>query len=213
MSALLLGGGGLGAYAYLNSPGPAPAVARPSEPPPSAAPEPSATPDDTQAASRHSQPGTPITHTEFRDWSFAEGGIKFQADKVAGWTYGSCGPVDGQGVLADNKCRRAVQLVYSAYRGHLKAVQLMLAFPSDRAAKATADRLSRLTSTAVRWRRDKALPDYAYGKILSGASKKYVIVTIVTADRSADPMAPNFHAYLQSDQTDYFERRDLTITS
>ncbi|WP_169789103.1 hypothetical protein [Nonomuraea candida] len=182
---------------------------------PSAVPSavPSTTPTGAQATSKQAQPGSPIRHTEFDDWNFALGAIKFKADKVGGWTYSSCTAVDGQGVLARNKCQRAVQLAYSAYNGHLKAVQILMAFPSDRAAKTTADRLSKLSSDAVKWRQDKALTNYVYGKILSGASKKYVVVTIVTADKSARSMAKNFHAYLQTDQTSYFLMRDQTITS
>ncbi|GAA4968805.1 hypothetical protein HD597_008658 [Nonomuraea thailandensis] len=229
LSVLLLGGGGWAAYAYLSSPGPAPTIAMPSSAPTTTAPAPSATPaesdepapgttpdetpDETPATSKQAQPGSPITHQEFDDWNFALGGIKFKADKVGGWTYSSCTPVDGQGVLARNKCQRAVQLAYSAYSGHLKAVQVMMSFPTDRAAKTTADRLAKLSSNAVKWRQDKALTRYTYGKILSGASKNYVVVTIVTADKSAGTKAPNFHAYLQTDHTGYFELRDQTITS
>ncbi|NJP89350.1 hypothetical protein HCN51_07790 [Nonomuraea sp. FMUSA5-5] len=231
LAVLLLGGGGWAAYAYLNAPGPAPTVALPSSTPttsdptppqtpdpsdqPTTAPSasPSTTPDDTPATSKQAQPGSPITHQEFDDWNFALGGIKFKADKVGGWTYSSCTPVDGQGVLAKNKCRRAVQLAYSAYSGHLKAVQVILSFPTDQAAKTTADRLAKLSSDAVKWRQDKALTRYVYGKILSGASRNYVVVTIVTADKSARRMAQNFHAYLQTDHTSYFELRDQTITS
>ncbi|MGW3342635.1 hypothetical protein ACWDA3_04985 [Nonomuraea rubra] len=227
LAVLLLGGGGWAAYAYLSSPGPAPKIAMPSgtptttEPAPSATPDtsdepspaPSDTPDDTPATSNQAEPGSPITHQEFNDWNFALGGIKFKADKVGGWNYSSCAPVDGEGVLAKNKCERAVQLAYSAYSGHLKAVQVMMSFPTDRAAKTTADRLAKLSSNAVKWRQDKALARYTYGKILSGASKNYVVVTIVTADKSAGTKAPNFHAYLQTDHTSYFELRDQTITS
>ncbi|TYB47234.1 hypothetical protein FXF51_58810 [Nonomuraea sp. PA05] len=106
-----------------------------------------------------------------------------------------------------------MQLAYSAYSGHLKAVQVLMAFPTGQAAKTAADRLAKLSSDAVKWRQDKALTSYVYGKILSGASKNYVVVTIVTADKSAKAMAPNFHAYLQTDHTSYFELRDQTITS
>ncbi|GAA3132055.1 hypothetical protein [Nonomuraea salmonea] len=142
------------------------------------------------------------------------GTVKFRANKVAGWTYDTCTPVDGKGgVLRKNKCERAVQLAYSAYSGHLKAVQLIMEFPSDQAAKTTADRLSKLSSDAVTWRQDKAHSDYVYGKILSGASRKYVVVTIVTADKTAGEKAPGFHAYLQTDHTSYFRIRDATITS
>ncbi|UBU14857.1 hypothetical protein [Nonomuraea gerenzanensis] len=219
LAVLLLGGGGWAAYAFLSSPAPTPKLALPSSTPttstptPSPTPTPSDTPAETPATTKQAQPGSPLTHQEFNDWNFALGGIKFKADKVAGWTYSSCAPVDGQGVLARNKCQRAVQLAYSAYSGHLKAVQIMMSFPTDQAAKTTANRLAKLSSNAVKWRQDKALTRYVYGKILSGASKNYVVVTIVTADKSAGTMAPNFHAYLQTDHTSYFELRDQTITS
>ncbi|MEV5889620.1 hypothetical protein [Nonomuraea fuscirosea] len=240
LAVLLLGGGAVGAYLYLNAPGPTTTVALPSEAPttspPSQRPEPSdppasATPDPTSApadptttpssaptstasASKQVQPGSPLTHSEFKDWNFALGGVKFRADKVGGWTYPSCTPVDGEGgVLTKNKCESAVQLAYSAYSGHIKAVQLLMSFPSEQSAKTAATRLAKLSSNAVRWRQDETLAKYSYGKILSGASKNYVVVTIVTADRSARSLAPNFHAYLQTDQASYFLLRDKTITS
>lgn len=232
MAVLLLGGAGIGAYFYLSSPGPAPismpTITQSSDPPasdpPSSAPAetptatPSETPTDpepseTTGTSKRAQPNSPLTHNEFSDWNFALGGVKHKADKVAGWTYNSCDPVDGQGVLAKNKCQRAVELAYSAYGGHLKAVQLMMSFPTEKAAKTAADRLAKLSSDAVTWRKNRAHSTYAYGKVRSGASKKYLVVTIVTADKSARSKATSFHAYLQSDHAGYFLLRDLTITS
>ncbi|MFI6634411.1 hypothetical protein ACIBI7_36485 [Nonomuraea fuscirosea] len=251
LAVLLLGGGAVGAYLYLNAPGPTTTVALPSEAPttspPSQSPEssdppattspessdpptstspdptsetptpaatPSGSPTSTASASKQVQPGSPLTHSEFKDWNFALGGVKFRADKVGGWTYPSCTPVDGEGsVLTKNKCESAVQLAYSAYSGHIKAVQLLMSFPSEQSAKTAASRLAKLSSNAVRWRQDETLARYSYGKILSGSSKNYVVVTIVTADRSARSLAPNFHAYLQTDQASYFLLRDKTITS
>ncbi|GAA3653701.1 hypothetical protein GCM10022224_015960 [Nonomuraea antimicrobica] len=234
LAVLLLGGGGVGVYLYLSSAGGSTPIAQPADTraPSSGRPSDDPTPDDPtpdtsasddptpaqptsepDSSSNQAQPGSPLTDEEFDDWDFALGGVKFQANKVAGWTYNSCTPVDGQGLLAKNDCQRAIQLAYSAYSGHLKAVQIMMSFPSDKAAKTTADRLAKLSSDAVRWRQDKAHTKYVYGKILSSASKKYVVVTIVTADKSADSMAPNFHAYLQTDHASYFLLRDQTITS
>ncbi|PZG01412.1 hypothetical protein C1J01_48030, partial [Nonomuraea aridisoli] len=185
----------------------------PSDPPASEPAEPSTTPSETPASTHRAAPGSPITHNEFDDWRFSMGTVKFNANKVGGWTYDSCDPVDGRGVLAKNKCQRAIQLAYSAYGGHLKAVQIAMSFPTDQAAKTAADRLSKLNSDAVRWRVDKTLDTYAYGKILTGASKKYLVITIVTADKSARAAATNFHSYLQADHAGYFLSRDLTITS
>ncbi|HEX4813314.1 MAG TPA: hypothetical protein VFV66_11240, partial [Nonomuraea sp.] len=182
----------------------------PSDPPSS---EPSTAPTNPKPTQRRAVPGSPITHGEFTDWDFGLDGVKFSADKVAGWTYSSCDPVDGEGVLARYDCQRAVQLAYSAYSGHIKAVQLMMSFPTEKAAKDTAARLAKLTSDAVTWRKDKAHGSYAYGKIRSGAAKKYVVVTIVTADSSGKAKAGKFHGYLQADIASYFLLRDLTITS
>ncbi|WP_327585257.1 hypothetical protein OHA25_57855 [Nonomuraea sp. NBC_00507] len=231
LGVLLLGGGAIGAVLYLNSSGPATTVALPStapsvptttpeqSDPPSATPsdpptsEPSTAPTDPTPTSKRVQPGSPLTHNEFDDWSFGLGGVKFNANKVGGWTYNSCDPLDGEGVLAKYDCERAIEVAYSAYGGHLKAVQLMMSFPNEKAAKNTATRLSKLTSDAVTWRKDKAHATYAYGKIRSSASKKYLIITIVTADKSAKARAEKFHAYLQTDHASYFLMRDLTITS
>ncbi|MDX3111724.1 hypothetical protein, partial [Nonomuraea angiospora] len=165
------------------------------------------------ATSKRVDPGSPLSDDEFEDWDFKLGDVKLQAKKVAGWTYDSCDPVDGQGVLARNNCRNAVQLAYSAYGGHIKAVQLVLSFPSEGAAKTTATRLASLTSDAVKWHTDKTHKSYAYGKMRSGASKKYVVITVLTADKAAKPMATYYHQYLQSDIANYFLFRDLTITS
>ncbi|MGP3915563.1 hypothetical protein [Nonomuraea sp. 10N515B] len=225
---LLLAGGTVGAVSYLNSSGSKPSVALPSTAAPTTAPwqsdspskepsdeptEPAAEPTGSPATSTKAQPGSPIAHTEFDDWKFDLTGIKFGANKVEGWTYDTCDPVDGEGVLARNKCERAVQIAYSAYRGHLKAVQVIMAFPSDKAAKATANRLAKLTSNAVNIRRDMTHTTYAYGRIRTNVAKKYVVATIVTADNTAKSKADKFHLYLQADSVGYFLLRDVTITS
>ncbi|MEU6712805.1 hypothetical protein ABZ897_15095 [Nonomuraea sp. NPDC046802] len=234
---LLLGAGGIGAYVYLSQPGPAPTLALqstvPTEPPsafpsnpPSTPPsdpattappsyEPSPTPTSPRpSTSSRVEAGSPLTHTEFKDWNFSLGGVKLSADKVAGWTYNSCDPVDAEGLLADNNCERAVQIAYSAKSGHVKALQIMAAFPSEQDAKNTAARLLKLRSDrAVTWKRDYAHRGYAYGKILSSYMKKYVVITIVTTDKKGEADAKKFHAYLQSDHAAYFIWRDLTVTS
>ncbi|MFI9839301.1 hypothetical protein ACIHFD_19870 [Nonomuraea sp. NPDC051941] len=232
---VLLIGGGVVAFLYLRDSGQKPPVALPTadpvpttttapqSDPPSAAPsdpptsepaEPTPAPSDTSSStSKRVDPGSPLTDDEFEDWDFKLGDVKLQAKKVAGWTYDSCDPVDGQGVLAKNNCQRAVQLAYSANGGHIKAVQLLLSFPSEGAAKTMATRLASLTSDAVKWRTDRTLKSYAYGKMRSSASKKYVVITVLTADKAAKPMATYYHQYLQSDIASYFLFRDLTITS
>ncbi|MEV4169214.1 hypothetical protein [Nonomuraea sp. NPDC049709] len=175
--------------------------------------EPGTEPTGSPPTSSRAQPGSPIAHTEFDDWKFALSGVKFDANKVAGWTYDTCDPVDAQGVLAKNKCERAVQVAYSAYRGHLKAVQVMMAFPTDKAARTAATRLAKVPADSVNIRRDMALANFSYGKIRTNVSKKYVVVTIVTADKTARSKADKFHLYMQADAVSYFLLRDLTITS
>ncbi|MET7329424.1 hypothetical protein [Nonomuraea sp. NPDC005650] len=188
--------------------------ASPSDPPASEPAEPTPAPSDTRpTTSKRVDPDSPLTDDEFEDWDFKLGDVELEAKKVGGWTYDSCDPVDGQGVLAKNDCQRAVQLAYSAYGGHIKAVQLLMSFPSEAAAKTTASRLAKLTSDAVKWRTDKTHKSYVYGKMRSGASKKYVVVTVLTADKAAKPMATYYHQYLQSDIAGYFLFRDLTVTS
>ncbi|MEU8354501.1 hypothetical protein AB0C27_00695 [Nonomuraea sp. NPDC048882] len=175
--------------------------------------EPATDPTATPPASGRAQPGSPIAHTEFGDWKFNVTGIRFSAAKVAGWTYDSCDPVDGRGVLAKNKCTRAVQVAYTAYRGHLKAVQVMMMFPTDEAAKAAATRLAKLSSNAVNIRSDMTFSTFAYGAIRTNPTKKYVVVTIVTADKTAKARAEKFHLYMQADSMSYFLLRDVTVTS
>ncbi len=175
--------------------------------------EPAADPTATPPASGRAQPGSPIAHTEFGDWKFNLSGVRFSAAKVAGWTYDSCDPVDGRGVLAKNKCTSAVQVAYTAYRGHLKAVQVMMMFPTDTAAKAAATRLAKLNSNAVNIRSDMTFSTFAYGAIRTNPSKKYVVVTIVTADKTAKARAEKFHLYMQADSMSYFLLRDVTVTS
>ncbi|MGI5282093.1 hypothetical protein ACQEVF_02070 [Nonomuraea polychroma] len=238
LGVLLLAGGTVGAVAYANASGSKPAAAQPgtetSAPttapwqsdPPSAEPSgeptepatdptdsPPAEPSDTPPTSGRAAPGSPIAHTEFDDWKFNLGGVKFDAKKVGGWTYDTCEPVDAQGVLAKNNCERAVQIAYSAYRGHLKAVQVMLSFPTDKAAKSAATRMAKLTSDPVNFRRDMAHATFAYGQVRANVAKKYVVVTIVTTDKSAKSKAEKFHLYKQADSVSYFLLRDLTVTS
>ncbi|MEV1176471.1 hypothetical protein [Nonomuraea sp. NPDC049784] len=231
LAVLLLGGGGVGAFLYLRGSGSKPPVALPSadpfpttstpppSDPPSATPsdpsttEPTPTPSDTGSTSNRVDPGSPLTDSEFGDWNFKLGDVKLEADKVGGWSYNSCDPMDAKGVLAQNDCQRAIQLAYTAYGGHIKAVQLIMSFPTEQAAKKTVTRLASLDSDALKWRTDKTHSSYAYGKIRSGYVKKYVVVTVLTADKTAKSLATHYHSYLQSDHASYFLFRDLTITS
>jgi len=144
--------------------------------------------------------GAALSHEEFEDWNFRLGDVAFQAEKAGGWDYDSCDPVDGRGgVLAGNNCEQAIQVVYSAYGGNLKAVQILLAFPSSQDAKAAVTALSKAPSTRVKWRRDQTHASYAYGRIRVGDTGPYAVVTIVTATKPAGVKAAKFHRYLQSD--------------
>ncbi|RVX46082.1 hypothetical protein EDD27_8928 [Nonomuraea polychroma] len=202
LAVLLPGGFTFSVYKHLNAPDPNTAVALPTTDP---------TPEPAQPSpSESGRPGSPIDNDEFGDWNFRLGSVAFKAEKVAGWTYDSCAPVDRQGVLAKNKCERAVQLAYSAYRGHLTAVQVIMSFPTEKAAKAAAKHLAN-SSRAVKWRRDKVLDKYVYGKIRSSATKRYVLLTVVTADKTAQAKATRFHHYLHTDHSNYFIFRDATV--
>lgn len=200
---LLPGGFTFSLYKHLKGPDPDTAVALPTTDPTSEPAQPS--PSET------GRPDSPFDDDEFSDWNFRLGSVTFKAKRVGGWTYDSCAPVDRQGVLAKNKCERAVQLAYSAYRGHLTAVQVIMSFPTVKAAKATAKHLAN-SSSAVKWRRDKVLGKYVYGKIRSGVTKRYVVLTVVTADKTAQAKATRFHHYLHTDHSDYFLFRDSTVT-
>ncbi|MEV4116387.1 hypothetical protein [Nonomuraea sp. NPDC049695] len=200
---LLPGGFAFSLYKHLNAPDADTAVTlRTTDP----------TPEPAQPSpSEKERPGLSIDDDELSNWNFRSGGVTFKAEKVGGWTYDSCAPIDRQGVLAKNKCERAVQLAYSAYRGHLTAVQVIMSFPTVKAAKATATHLAK-SSRAVKWRRDKMLSEYAYGKIRSGATKTYVLLTVVTADKTAQAKATQFHHYLHRDHSNYFLFRNSTVT-
>ncbi|WP_431933693.1 hypothetical protein [Nonomuraea jabiensis] len=195
LAVLLPGGFTFSLYRYLN----APAAASPTADP---TPEPK-----KPSPSKNERPDSPIDADEYGDWDFRVGSVTFRAEKVGGWTYDSCAPVDRQGVLARNKCERAVQLAYSAYRGHLTAVQVIMSFPTVKAAKATAVRLAS-SSGAVKWRRDKMLDKYVYGKQRVTSSKRYVLLTVVTADRTAQAKATRFQHYLHADRSNSFLFRD-----
>ncbi|TMR25627.1 hypothetical protein ETD86_00430 [Nonomuraea turkmeniaca] len=200
---LLPGGFTFSLYKHLNAPDPDTAVALPTT-------DPTPEPAEPRPSEKARPPGSPIGHEEFGDWNFRLGSVTFKAERVGGWTYDNCVPVDRRGVLAKNKCERAVQLAYSAYRGHLTAVQVIMSFPTEKAAKATAEQLAN-SSGAVKWRRDKILGKYVYGKIRSGATKRYVILTVVTADKTAQPKATRFHHYLHADHSNYFLFRNSTV--
>ncbi|QYC38981.1 hypothetical protein Nocox_06770 [Nonomuraea coxensis DSM 45129] len=222
LGVLLLGGGTIGAVAYLNRPDPSTTAAltttaptpAPTRTQQSAAPSDSPAPEKEPTTAPPSSSESPLRHDEFKDWNFQLGAVKFAAQKVAGWTYDTCDAVDGEGVLAKYDCESAVQLAYSAYGGHLKAVQLIMAFPSTADAKSASNRLQKLTSTAVKWRTDKIHRKYTYGKILSGSALKYVLVTIVTTDNTAaKAKATKFQEFLQTDHANYFVMRGEALTS
>jgi hypothetical protein len=225
---VLVGGGAAMAIFYVSNSKPSPAVAASTAPFPTTTPQPAdttsasappspettetATPSVTETRPIRAEPGSPLSHKEFGDWDFGLGSVTFKADKAGGWDYDTCGPVEGKGgVLAKSHCDHAIQVAYSAYGGNLKAVQVLMAFPNVRDAKAAATRLSGLSSDAVKWRRDQAHRSYAYGKVRLGAAKNYVVVTIVTATKAASGKAAKFHGYLQADMQSYFELRDLNL--
>lgn len=153
-----------------------------------------------------------LAHTDFDDWRFEFEGERFSAKKVGGWTYETCDPVDARGVLAESKCRRAVQVGYSAYRGHLRAVQVTMEFPSEQAAQNAARRMGQ-DDRALNIRRDMTLPDFAYGRVLTHPVANYVMTTIVTADKTAERRALKFHAYLHADSVTRFGIANRTVTT
>ncbi|WP_146615498.1 hypothetical protein [Nonomuraea aridisoli] len=195
LAVLLPGGLAFSLYRYLNGPVPDPAVALPAK---------KSTPEPAEPSTR---PDASIDDAEFGDWNYRLGDVAFKAQKVSGRTYDSCAPVDRQGTLAENGCERAVQLAYSAYKGHLTAVQVIMSFPTAKDAKATAQQLAS-SSRAVKWSRDKMLGKYVYGRIRSDATNRYVVLTAVTADRTAQARAARFHQHLHADHLGYFLFRD-----
>ncbi|MCK2214330.1 hypothetical protein MF672_011075 [Actinomadura sp. ATCC 31491] len=203
---LLPGGFAFSVYKRLNASAPDTTAALPAEEP---GPEPA---QPSPSESENERAGSPMDDDDFSDWNFRLGNVTFKAKKVGGWTYDSCKSIDRQGVLARNKCERAVQLAYSAYRGHLTAVQVIMSFPTVKAAKATAARLA-TSSSAVKWRRDTMLSKYVYGKTSSGATKTYVLLTVVTADKTAQAKAAQFQRYLHKDHWNYFRVREATVTN
>jgi hypothetical protein len=203
LAVLLPGGLTFSVYEYLKGPEPDTAAV-------SAAADATPEPARPSTGENERQGGGRLDDDEFGDWNFRLGDVAYQARRVGGWTYDSCAPVDRNGVLAGTTCERAVQLAYSAYRGHLKAVQVIMAFPSAKAAKAMAEQLAN-TSGVVKWRRDQVLGKYVYGKLRSGATKNYVVVTVVTADKTARAKATRFHHYLHTDHSNYFRFRDPAV--
>jgi hypothetical protein len=195
LAVLLPGGFTFSVYKYLSAPGPSTAAASPTADPTPGPKEPS--------PSEKERPDSPIDADEYGDWNFRAGSVAFRAEKVGGWTYDSCAPVDRRGVLAANKCERVVQLAYTAYRGHLTAVQVIMSFPTVKAAKATATRLAR-SSGNVKWRRDRMLDKYVYAKQRVTSTDRYVLLTVVTADRTAQAKATRFQHYLHTDRSDSF---------
>ncbi|MEV4575382.1 hypothetical protein AB0K16_19220 [Nonomuraea jabiensis] len=199
LAVLLPGGFTFSLYRYLN---------------PSAAASPAADPTSQPKKPRPSEkqrPDSPINADEYGDWNFRLGSVTFKAEKVGGWTYDSCAPVDRNGVLAKNRCEHAVQLAYAAYRGHLTAVQVIMSFPTVKAARATAGRLAS-SSGAVKWRRDKMLGTYVYAERRVTSSGRYVLLTVVTADRTAQAKATRFQHYLHADRSNSFLFRDPTAS-
>ncbi|TDE48498.1 hypothetical protein E1295_21110 [Nonomuraea mesophila] len=106
--------------------------------------------------------------------------------------------------MADNNCANAIQLAYTAYGGNLKAVQIILAFPSSSDTKNAAKALKNTADKNVAWRRSSAHRSYSYGKIYTGAYVKHLVITIVTANSSAKSKAAKFHTALQTDRGVYF---------
>ncbi|MEV4014367.1 hypothetical protein AB0J35_28080 [Nonomuraea angiospora] len=195
LAVLLPGGFTFSVYKYLSAPEPNAAAASPTT-------EPTPGPEEPRP-SENERPDSPIDADEYGDWNLRVGGVSFKAEKVGGWTYDSCAPVDRHGVLARNKCERVVQLAYTAYRGHLTAVQVIMSFPTVKAAKATAMQLAS-SSRAVKWRRDKMLDKYVYAKQRVASTERYVLLTIVTADRTAQAKATRFQHYLHTDRSNSF---------
>ncbi|MEU6788515.1 hypothetical protein ABZ912_55810 [Nonomuraea angiospora] len=204
LAVLLPGGFTFSVYRYLSAPDPSAAAAPPTT-------EPAPEPKEPSPSENERRPDSPIDADAYGDWDFRLGSVAFKAEKVGGWTYDSCAPVDRNGVLARNKCERAVQLAYKAYRGHLTAVQVIMSFPTTKAAKATAVRLANSSGT-VKWRRDKMLDEYVYGKRRVTSIGRYVLLTVVAADKTAQAKAMRFHHYLHTDRSNGFLFRDPTAS-
>ena len=99
--------------------------------------------------------------------------------------------------------RTKATLIYKR-TGNLRAVQLLLAFPTEHRARAAAVSLSQRSSEALRWRRGGTHDRYAYAKAGVAGTGPYVVVTVVTATGKAGGRGPEFHRVLHADTLDRF---------
>ncbi|WP_410871795.1 hypothetical protein [Nocardia sp. A7] len=123
--------------------------------------------------------GGRLTYTDYEGpWNFKLGDVEMKADWVEGRDHNDCAPIAKGSKITGLGCQHATEMLLTAEGGAVKFTQFVLAMKDAAAAETAAEQIE---EEDLNVRAAGMIDDFATGKWKAGASKEFVVITLVTA--------------------------------
>lgn len=123
--------------------------------------------------------GARLSYADYEGpWNFKLGDVEMKADWVEGRDHKDCAPIAKGSKLTGLGCEYATEMLLTAEGGAVKFTQFVLAMKDATAAETAADQVE---EKDLNVRAAGMIDDFATGKWKAGASKEFVVITLVTA--------------------------------
>lgn len=128
--------------------------------------------------------GARLSYTDYEGpWNFKLGDVQMKADWVEGRDHNDCAPIAKGSKLTGLGCQYATEMLLSAEGADVKITQFVLAMSDAAAAETAADQIEEKDLDV---RSAGMIDDFATGKWKAGATKEFVVITLVTATAAVD---------------------------
>ncbi len=130
------------------------------------------------------KPAARLSYADYEGpWNFKLGDVEMKADWVEGRDHKDCAPIAKGGKLTGLGCQYATEMLLTAEGGAVKFTQFVLAMKDAAAAETAADQVE---EKDLNVRAAGMIDDFATGKWKAGASKEFVVITLVTATSAVE---------------------------